>query len=50
VIERFAAEDRVTHDTYGLGVVVEGDETAVVVDFGSQRVRITSPFTKLTKL
>ena len=31
-------------------VVVEGDETAVVVDFGSQRVRITSPFSKLTKL
>jgi hypothetical protein len=50
VVERFAAEDRVTHDTYGLGVVVEGDETAVVVDFGSQRVRVTSPFTKLTKL
>ena len=50
VIEEFAAEDRVTHDTYGLGVVVEGNETAVVVDFGSQRVRVTSPFTKLTKL
>jgi hypothetical protein len=50
VIEEFAAEDRVTHDTYGLGVVVEGNEAAVVVDFGSQRVRIASPFTKLTKL
>jgi len=49
--EQFAVRDQVTHDKYGLGRVIlaEGD-TAVVVDFGSRRVRILSPFTKLTKL
>ncbi|WP_308191832.1 MULTISPECIES: hypothetical protein [Kitasatospora] len=38
-----------SHDQYGLGraITVEGDGTAVVVDFGSQRVRISAPFTKL---
>jgi hypothetical protein len=47
----FEADERVTHDTYGLGrvVTVEGDQ-AVVVDFGSQRVRLTRPFAKLNKL
>ena len=43
--------DQVTHDTYGLGRVidVEGD-TALVVNFGSHRVRIMTPCAKLTKL
>jgi hypothetical protein len=50
-IERYALNDQVTHDKYGLGVVigVEG-EVAVLVDFGTQRERITSPYSKLTKL
>lgn len=50
-IERFAVQDRVTHDQYGLGrVVTAEDEAAVTVDFGSHRLRIVSPFNKLTKL
>lgn len=49
-IERFAVHDRVSHDTYGLGRVVTTEAEAVTVDFGAQRVRIGSPFHKLTKL
>ena len=49
--QTFTEHERVLHDRYGLGRVVgvEG-ATAVVVDFGNTRVRITSPFAKLTKL
>jgi hypothetical protein len=50
VIERFAVDDRVTHDKYGLGRVTAEDGTAVTVDFGSHQVRVTAPFHKLTKL
>ena len=48
-LKQFAVGDRVSHDQYGLGraISVEGDGTSVVVDFGSQRVRISAPFTKL---
>ena len=50
-VEQYAVHDRVTHDRYGLGSVVGIEaETAVVVDFGAQRVRITTPYTKLSKL
>ena len=49
--ELFEAGELVTHDKYGLGRVVSvEDETALVVDFGSQRVRIATPCAKLTKL
>ena len=49
--EQYAAEDRVTHDKYGLGrVVLVEDDTAVVVDFGSRPVRLLTPCAKLTKL
>jgi hypothetical protein len=49
--EQFDVPDRVTHDKYGLGrvVSVEGD-TALVIDFGTHRVRIMMPCAKLTKL
>jgi hypothetical protein len=49
--EEFEVDDLVTHDKYGLGrvVVVEGD-AAVVVDFAPRRVRITTPFARMTKL
>jgi len=50
VIERFAVDDRVTHDEYGLGRVVAAEEGAVTVDFGVRTVRLTSPFRKLTRL
>lgn len=50
IIEKFALEDRVSHDTYGVGRVIGEEEGAVTVDFGSQRVRITSPYNKLEHL
>lgn len=49
-IEHFEVEDRVSHDKFGLGRVIVEEPTAVVVAFGSERVRITSPFNRLTKL
>lgn len=50
-VERFAIDDRVNHDKFGLGVVigVEG-EIAVTVDFRPRQERITAPYDKLTKL
>ena len=49
--ERFAVQDQVTHDKYGLGRVVEvEDDTALVIDFGTQRVRVTTACAKLTRL
>lgn len=50
VIEQFALEDRVSHDTYGVGRVIGQEDEAVTVDFGSQTVRIASPFHKMEKL
>jgi hypothetical protein len=49
--EQFAVQDQVTHDKYGLGRVIdiEADAT-LVVDFGSCRARIMTPYAKLTKL
>ena len=50
-VEQYALHDQVTHDRYGLGVVIGvEDEVAVLVDFGTQQERITSPYSKLTKL
>jgi hypothetical protein len=50
-VEQFTVRDRVTHDKYGLGwVVLVEDDDAVIVDFGSRKVRIRSPFARLTKL
>ena len=43
--------DQVTHDTYGLGRVIGVEvDTALVIDFGSCRVRIVTPCAKLTRL
>lgn len=49
--KHFAVGDQVTHDMYGLGRVI-GIEAgiAVLVDFGSTRERILSPYAKMTKL
>ena len=50
-VEQFTVRDRVTHDKYGLGwVVLIEDDDAVIVDFGSHKVRIVSPYARLTKL
>ncbi|MDT0308444.1 hypothetical protein RM780_15955 [Streptomyces sp. DSM 44917] len=49
--ERFAVGDQVTHDIYGLGRVIGiEEEVAALVDFGSARQRILSPYTKMSKL
>ena len=49
--EQFAVQDQVTHDMYGLGRVMSVEEdTALVIDFGTRRVRIMTPCAKLTKL
>jgi hypothetical protein len=50
-VETFAVHDQITHDKYGLGVVlaVEGD-TALLVDFGTHKVRVAIPCAKLVKL
>jgi hypothetical protein len=43
--------DQVTHDKYGLGVVIGVEQDiAVLVDFGPQQARIRAPYSKLTKL
>lgn len=49
-VEVFDLDDRVSHDKYGLGRVIEVTDDAVVVDFGTSRVRIAAPYPKLTKL
>ncbi len=48
--ETFAVHDQVTHDTYGLGVVLGVEDLAVLVDFRPQHRRIPLPCAKLTKL
>jgi hypothetical protein len=48
--EQFAEQDQVTHDRYGLGRVVSVQDDALVIDFGSRRMRITTPCAKLAKL
>lgn len=50
VVEVFEVDDRVTHDAYGLGRIVNVEASAVTVDFAGRRVRITSPYPKLTGL
>jgi hypothetical protein len=49
--ERFAVDDKVTHDKYGLGTVTGVEEgIALLIDFGSHVQRVTTPSSKLTKL
>ncbi len=50
VIELFECGDLVAHDSYGVGRVVAVEVGAVTVDFRTQKVRITSPFHKMSKL
>lgn len=50
-VEQFAVRDQVNHDKYGLGrVILVEDDDAVVVDFGTCKVRICSPFARMAKL
>ena len=48
--ETFAVHDQVTHDKYGLGVILGLEDHAVLVDFRPQQRRIPLPCPKLTKL
>jgi hypothetical protein len=48
--ETFAVHDQVTHDKYGLGIILGVEDHAVLVDFRPQQVRIPVPCAKLTKL
>ena len=48
--ETFAVQDQVTHDKYGLGVILGVEDHAVLVDFRSDQRRIPLPCAKLTKL
>jgi hypothetical protein len=50
IIEEFAVEDLVSHDSYGLGRVTGADAGGVTVDFSTHTVRIKSPFKKMAKL
>lgn len=49
-VELFVVDDRVLHDSYGLGRVVSVDVTGATVDFTSNTVRVPTPFRKMTKL
>jgi hypothetical protein len=48
--ETFAVHDQVTHDKYGLGVILGVEDDAVLVDFRPHQRRIPLPCAKLTKL
>jgi hypothetical protein len=50
VIEEYAVDDRVCHDSYGLGRVVSIDGSGATVDFSGRTVRIATPYRKMTKL
>jgi hypothetical protein len=51
IAETYEQSDLVTHDKYGLGSVLEVDgETAILIDFGPQRVRLALPCARLFKL
>lgn len=49
-VEVFDLDDRVSHDKYGLGRVIEVTDDAIIVDFGTNNVRISAPYPKVTKL
>ncbi|HEX3223592.1 MAG TPA: hypothetical protein VHR35_13570 [Nocardioides sp.] len=49
-IEQFELGDMVSHDVYGLGRVIQVEAAAVTVDFRDRKVRITSPFHKMSRL
>ena len=50
IIEEYALDDLVSHDSYGVGRVIGMETGAVLVDFRSQKVRITSPYAKMSRL
>lgn len=50
-VATYELDERVTHDKYGMGRVVNVEtDQAVVVDFGNVQVRLMRPFDKLSHL
>jgi hypothetical protein len=49
-VERHELDDLVTHDKYGLGLVILVESGAVVVDFAARKMWITAPFARMTRL
>jgi hypothetical protein len=49
-IEQYEVNDLVSHDSYGMGRVVQVEPMAVTVDFRPQIVRVTSPFHKMARI
>jgi hypothetical protein len=49
-IEQYALNDLVSHDSYGMGRVINLEGAAVTVDFRSQTVRIPSPYHRMARL
>lgn len=50
IIDQYAVNDLVSHDSHGVGRVVGKEDGAVTVDFGTKTLRIMSPFRKMTRL
>jgi hypothetical protein len=51
VVQDFTVGERVSHDRFGLGRVLEvEDGVALLVDFGSHRTRIVTPYKGTHKL
>ncbi|OEV08405.1 MULTISPECIES: hypothetical protein [Streptomyces] len=51
LVKHFALGDRVSHDRHGLGRIIGvEDGIAMLVDFGSLRARIVSPYAGMDKL
>jgi hypothetical protein len=42
-IELYEVDDLVSHDSHGMGRVIQVETTAVTVDFRSRTVRVASP-------
>ena len=49
-VEAYVVDDRVSHDSYGLGRVVGLGAGGAQVDFMGKTLWITTPFSKMTKL
>ncbi len=49
-IATFECGDLVNHDTHGVGRVISTEAKAVTVDFRPQKVRIVSPYRRMTAL
>lgn len=49
-IEQYALNDLVSHDSYGMGRVIQLEAAAVTVDFRPQMVRIPSPYLRMARL